>query len=299
MPSGGGTPEPADRLRWLAFVANEVADLIVRTEPREFSSKLLQLLTRLQKVLAMKPPEAKAAIEAARRKLIDMAQALSLTVPPGSPAARLLMSSEQLAAESSGTGPGSLAQTLARNLAPVLSPEDHTDALVERILRAGMVEITKALADDYRLNDVVRMAMESMLRALPLRYVVFSLRDARVEALTGRFGLGRGVERFVQYFEVPIKPPGTDLISVVCLRGADTLIADTTEPRVADRLPVWFTQHIRAPSFLVLPLHVQGKLMGMIYADMAVRGHHLMNEHNLALLRSLRDQAMQAVRRPV
>ena len=58
----------------------------------------------------------------------------------------------------------------------------------------GIQDITNRWSTTFRLNDVLRMILETMYRALGFRRVVFCLRDARTGALTGRFGLGDGAE---------------------------------------------------------------------------------------------------------
>ena len=53
----------------------------------------------------------------------------------------------------------------------------------------------------------------------------------------------------------------------MALKGADTLIADASLPNIAERLPVWHRQHLRAGSFLLLPMALKGAPFALIYAD--------------------------------
>ena len=53
---------------------------------------------------------------------------------------------------------------------------------------------TPMVAENFRLNEVLRMILETMYRALHFRRVVFCLRDVKTGQLTGRFGLGEGAE---------------------------------------------------------------------------------------------------------
>ena len=75
------------------------------------------------------------------------------------------------------------------------------DKLDGKKLHIGIVQarfnedITNALAaDQVKLNEVLRMILETMFRALGFRRIVFCLRDPKTETLTGRFGLGEGAE---------------------------------------------------------------------------------------------------------
>ncbi|MCX7276807.1 MAG: serine/threonine protein kinase, partial [Burkholderiales bacterium] len=82
--------------------------------------------------------------------------------------------------------------------------------------------------------------------------------------------------------------------TAVCLKGADTLINDATEPRIAERLPAWYRQQFHAPTFLLLPLAIKGRPLGLVYADTAQPGGLVVDEKELALLRTLRNQAVMA-----
>ena len=125
--------------------------------------------------------------------------------------------------------------------------------------------------------------------------MVFCLREARTDQLTGRFGLGEGSEAVVRAMKVPLNVPG-DLFTVVCLRGADTLINDATEPRISARLPRWYVEGVNAPSFLLLPLQMKGQPFALIYADQAAPGGIVVDDKALGLLRTLRNQAVMAFR---
>lgn len=125
--------------------------------------------------------------------------------------------------------------------------------------------------------------------------MVFCLRDPRTDVLTGRFGLGEGSEAAVRALRVPLKVPG-DLFAAVCLRGADTLIGDATEPRMQARLPAWYREGIDAPAFLLLPLQIKGQTFALIYADQSAPGGIVVDDKALGLLRTLRNQAVMAFR---
>ena len=161
------------------------------------------------------------------------------------------------------------------------------------VLTAGIEDITTTLIDNFRLDDVLRMILETMYRALAFRHVVFCLRDVRSGVLTGRFGFGEGVETITAEFKVPLRG-SADLFSAVCLKGADVFIADTRAASIASRLPPWYVQRVNAPSFLLLPVVLGGAPLGLIYADRDKSGGSELGERELSLLRTLRNQAVMA-----
>jgi len=77
---------------------------------------------------------------------------------------------------------------------------------------------------------------------------------------------------------------------------ADILITDIDDPKIATRIPVWYRQVISARTFVLFPIIVKGKPIGLIYADRPCPGDITIPEKELSLLKSLRNQAVLAIR---
>jgi hypothetical protein len=230
---------------------------------------------------------------------------MGLAVGASSPARRLLAAPRKEPAPDDTLSPHQLQATMPAPLDA--SPQDEKTLVLspppERVadmLAAGVQDITNHMAaESFRLNEVLRMILETMYRALGFQRVVFCLRDARTHSLTGRFGLGDAAERVSAAFRVPLQmTPGVppDLFAAVCLKGADTLIADATSGAIASRLPAWFREQVAAPAFLLLPLTMRNAPFALIYADKPQPGALALGEKELALLRTLRNQAVMAFR---
>ncbi|WP_052382576.1 serine/threonine protein kinase [Comamonas granuli] len=295
-----GTPplrpphQGVEHLRWVARAANEVAAGLLLPDARAVAARLELLATQYARTLALTPQAIAEATLRARRQLAAMAQALDLQVAPGSAAARLL----QLPAPAQPQDMLVACElsTDAAPPAPGQEPGMPRLAQTAEILASGIQDITNAMVDDgFKLNDVLRMILETMLRALGARRIVFCLRDARTDVVTGRFGLGEDSEAAVRALAVPLKASG-DLFSAVCLKGADTLIRDATGPQMQERLPAWYRQRLDAPTFLLLPLQIKGRPFALIYADHAQADAIVVDDKALGLLRTLRNQAVMAFR---
>ena len=166
----------------------------------------------------------------ARRQLVAMADALDLRVAPDAPARLLSCPRPRRWVMVHRTTPW-----LRTNCAPrppaaaPAAPGVHAARLPWRRLAetsAGIRDITNAMVDEgFKLNDVLRMILETMFRALGAQRMVFCLRDAETDMLTGRFGLGEEQRCGRACHGGAAQDPG-DLFAAVCLRGADTLIED-------------------------------------------------------------------------
>ncbi|GAB4558871.1 MAG: protein kinase [Rhizobacter sp.] len=294
--------DKSDRVQWAAVAANEVTDALMRAEPGRVSAAIAASAERYSKALGLSVRDMQAAAVLAQQRLIELAQAMNLQVQPGSPMRRLLEqpgNGTAAAIEHDSLTAHALHATMPvtpEHVLPSAQPAfDHQAAA--NMLAAGIQDITNTMVEDFKLNEVLRMILETMLRALGFRRIIFCLRDPKTEMLTGRFGLGEGVEQVAPKFKVPLKPaPGVaiDLFGAVCAKGADTLIADATVPQIAARLPLWYRQGVNAPAFLLLPLLMKGAPFALIYADKAQPGAIELGEKELSLLRTLRNQAVMA-----
>ena len=283
----------AERLRWIALAANEVARVLLQTDPAQAEAAVAEVAQRYARALGVSVKDVQASAVRAREHLAELAGAMGLQVAPGSPARRLIdpppghdatvVTADTLAAH---------ALDLTLPLEAPVAPR-HDEAA--NIMAAGIQDITNAMVESFKLNEVLRMILETMLRALRFRRVVFCLRDARSNVISGRFGLGDGVDKVAPHFRIAAGG-GTDLFALVCAKGADTLITDASAPHIAARLPPWFAAHVAAPAFLLLPLAIKGAPFGLIYADMAQPGQIALDEKELSLLRTLRNQAVMAFR---
>jgi eukaryotic-like serine/threonine-protein kinase len=227
---------------------------------------------------------------------------MDVKVQPNSPAARLLKPpTETTDGVPKTESPADSLDSLALHATVLESPKtlplkSTKERQVAEILAAGIQDITNAMVEDFKLTDVLRMILETMFRAMDFQRVVFCMRDPKTDTLTGRFGLGKGVETIAKTFAISLNSSNPDLLSAVCLKGADTMISDAGEARVAGRLPAWYLKSVNAPTFLLLPLTIKAKPFGLIYADKAEKGGMVLDDKELALLRTLRNQAVMAFR---
>jgi serine/threonine protein kinase len=309
---GGNPPsspprEAVDRMRWIALASNEMADVLLHSDPKQASAKVTQAGQRYARSIGVDSKGLEGAAARARERLVELARAIDFKVAPGSGAARLLTApadTHKTVVLYAPPTPGHETDTVAsfelhatQPGSPELLATLGTDARrVSEMLAAGIQDITNAMVEDFKLSDILRMILETMFRAMGFRQIIFCMRDAKLDALTGRFGLGSGVEGVAKVFRIPLRTQEVDLFSAVCNKGADTMISDASEPRIASRLPAWYRKSVNAPTFLLLPLTLKGAPFGLIYADMAEPGELKLDEKELALLRTLRNQAVMAFR---
>lgn len=307
-PAGGppsSTPtETAERIRWIAQASNEMADVYLHTEPKDVEIRIEEVTRKYAKAMGSSTKGVQDATVRARQKLIDLADAMEIRVKPGSLAARLLSLPDKAAVDtvdqtqsgkdsSAGLGAFELQATQT-----IVMPGDAQAVVktsaVAQTLTAGIQDITNAMVEDFKLTDVLRMILETMFRSLELDRIIFCMRDSKTDTMVGRFGLGQGVEKWVPGFKTHLKAATPDLFGLVCIKGVDSLVSDTSDTTIARRLPEWYSKGLNAPTFLLLPLQIKGSPFGLIYADKVGTGTLGLDEKELALLRTLRNQSVMA-----
>ena len=285
---------PAERLRWLSQAANRITDTMLAANADSAAERLAQVAQQHARVLGVSAAQIEAATLVAQQRMAELVQAMSLQVSASSPMHRLLAPPVP-AVPDDPVSIGLQGHALQATVVMTQTQVEARSALdtAAQLLAAGVQDITNTMVEDFKLNEVLRMVLETIYRALALRRVVFCMRDTKTGVLTGRFGLGDEAQAVAACFKVALTGD-LNLFSAVCMKNVDTLISDATLPAIAARLPAWYRQGVNAPAFLLLPLQMKGAPFGLIYADKAQPGGIELGERELSLVRTLRNQAVMA-----
>lgn len=286
---------PAERMRWRIRLAGEMVASLLGQEPEAAQAHMAELAQRYARALDLHADDIIEAVKSARVHLAELAASLRISVGTAGRDKRLLGDTTPAkgAAAGAATAPAGSAQAPA---APAGVAGPRPDAGPPReLLAAGIAEITSSLAaDSFRLNEVLRLILSTMFKALGFGRVVFCLRDPATGLLTGRFGLGQGADELCKLFRVDVRAAApSDLFAAACLKGVDTLIADGRAASLAPRLPAWY-RGVAARSFLLLPLTMKSAPFALIYADTDEGPALSLDETELGMLRTLRNQAVMA-----
>ncbi|MGL5986549.1 MAG: protein kinase domain-containing protein [Burkholderiales bacterium] len=177
--------------------------------------------------------------------------------------------------------------------AQAASPIDPLDR--KTVLSAGIQDITNTLVDNYNLNDLLRIILETMFRGMGFDRVLLCTRDMRSNSMPARIGFGPGVDKLLKTFAVPLGK-SQDVFQVAIDKQADIFLSDINAPNICDRIPAWYRTLISAQTFILLPLAIDKKVIGMFYADKAEAGSLMIPAQELNLLKTLRNQAVLAIR---
>ena len=165
----------------------------------------------------------------------------------------------------------------------------------ETILSAGIQDVTNTLVEDHRLNDVLQMVLETMHRGMNFNRTMIFVRDAKSNQMVARFGFGKDSDAVLSKFHFPLAF-APDVFHLAMEKGADIVIEDVTAQNIAAKIPVWYRDAVTSQSFLLLPVMIKDKAIGLFYADMEQANGLQVSPKQLSLLRTLRNQAVLAIR---
>ncbi|MGV8991536.1 MAG: HDOD domain-containing protein [Thiobacillus sp.] len=172
----------------------------------------------------------------------------------------------------------------------------RTSADAQSILTSGLQDVSNSLIDDaISINDILRMILEAMYSGMGFAHVLLCIKDGRHNTICGKFGFGDGVQDLAKAFDFRLSGQ-PDVFLVALQNNADILIADINDPKIAARVPAWYRKNVSARTFVLFPIIVKGKPIGLIYADRPQPGDITIPEKELSLLKSLRNQAVLAIR---
>ena len=199
-------------------------------------------------------------------------------------------------AESAPAGGDTLEQVIEQTQR-ITDPADSTLQTIDsaQVLSAGIQDITNSLVDNFSLSDVLRIILETMYRGMGFGRVVLFLRDPKAFTLTARFGYGSELDRIIAKLTLPFGRD-QDVFSVALAKNVDLLISDVDAGNIRSRVPEWFRKSSLGNTFVLLPIVIDNKVLGLFYADKANAGELVVEPREMNLLKTLRNQAVLALR---
>ena len=306
---------PSERLRALAGFSNELCDVILNTPDADRSKVLAKLTTRFHDCLPITEKQLTGLMEKSMREIAQFALAVNVNLKQSAFAQQASkwvgMAQEEAAPAESPEDEDEDAASQTALDASVLhehatlreAPVDEagsnaprTPEQTQSILTSGLQDVSNSLIDDkVSLNDILRMILEAMYTGMGFGHVVLCIKDGRHNTMCGKFGFGDDVQAVTKAFNFSLTAQ-PDVFLVALQNNADILITDIDDPKIASRIPAWFRQNVSARTFVLFPIIVKGKAVGLIYADRPQPNDISIPEKELSLLKSLRNQAVLAIR---
>lgn len=294
-PAGG-----LDQLNITVNLANELSQLAAITGLPDKEHALRQLKQRYEAVSAVSERTLERALDNGLKELAARASLFGISTsksPLLKKIGKWVGHAEPRISTTAESAEKSLEQEIAAdNLVTAEEPAELTQP--EDMLNAGIQDVTNTLVQDFNLNDVLRMVLETIYRSLGFNRTLIFIRDQKQNLMVARFGFGNNVDDLVARCRFPLKFE-PDVFHLAIDKGTDIVIENTQAENIASKIPDWYRNAINAPSLLLLPIMINQKAVGLLYADMAQAHGLQLTQQQLAMLRTLRNQAVLAIKQKI
>lgn len=179
------------------------------------------------------------------------------------------------------------------SISEVIDPGSE-DRDPDTILINGIQDITNTLLEEFELNDILTMILETMYRGFSFNRVLFCIMNTKNMEMRGSFGLGKDVDRIVKNFKFMVNK-NPDVFNFSVIHAKDIGVFDSKDDRFKIRIPEWYRSDINAPAFVLYPLIVNKKVVGLFYADREQSGR-VLNGNQVNYMKTLCNQAVLAIK---
>ncbi len=280
-----------DKLMTLSTFSNEICNAVAQTNAQERNKALKKLSSRFKKCYDLSEKQIIETLEASLKEVSKNSEMFDRRMQRS----RFFKNVRIWSGSTTGEE-----NTGVINNEPV--NYDAGSAELENVVDAksvflkGLQEITSALLSPFAMDDIFRMILETMYRALNFSHVLLCVKEPDNQIVGARFGFGQNIDRLIKLFGIPLNNSG-DIFTKAFVDGDDLIINNASAPDAKHRLPYWHRRLVGAESIAILPIVVEKVNLGLLYADY-IKGDSIkiITEENHMYLKLLRDQAVLAIK---
>ena len=292
-----------DILQGISNYANEICSIIGNTQGDERISALESSRKRFNKCVPVSGKQFRELLDSSRDEIGKYLDVLDINTK-NSHFVRSLTSEPEAHDKTppvDDTTP--IARPKGQEIAPGIEPTSGEPEIShdapdkgepKSILMNGIQEITNTLVEDFKLNDLILMILETMFRGFCFNCVMFCMMEPRRTRVQARFGLGRDVDTLVGNFGFKLEK-SSDLFNIAVSQARDFLIDDSNAPTIKAQVPQWYRKIVNAPSFIIYPIFIDKICLGLFYADKENEGPPI-PEDQLNFMKILRNQLIIAIK---
>lgn len=278
-------------------LANDLCEIANTTDTKEKSAALKQLSQRYANAITVSEHQLSKALEESISELSTRAGILSIDSTKSPFMKRINVWSGVRLEEKKEPGVDSMSgiTQLGTEINFDVPQEGAPPIDPEAILSAGIQDVTNTLVEDHKLNDILQMVLETMHRGMRFNRTLIFVRDTKNNVMAARFGFGPDSDAILPKFRFPLAF-APDVFHLAMEKGADIVIEDVTAQNIVSKIPAWYREAVTSQSFMLLPVNINNKSIGLFYADMEHANAMQVSPRQLSLLRTLRNQAVLALK---
>ncbi len=279
----------ADWIREAACFGADVAELLVLPagDPAAIAEQRRALAGRYGAALDVDAEQLAELLDHVDREAREVAESLDVTLFPGV---------VTVAADPGLLQDLSLPDVAAEPLRALERFPSGKPINASELLLAGVQDATQMLSSTTpRINELMLLVQETLYTALGFRFVTVCLRDPKQGRYVARLAVGEKHAERSRHFQFPLNAEGS-IFDLALSNNADMMIVDALSPKIQAALPAWHKALLPdTRSFIVLPLTIDRKPIGLLYADRAAPSPEGMTREEIALMKTLKGQLLAAM----
>ena len=290
-----------DLLQAISAFSNELCQIVSGEGGEEGEKAMQALLTRFQESIPIQKGKVVDLLDSAKEKMKAYAEILNIKAGKNRFLAQVETYSKTEKAKegkqgSEGQGQKVVETEFYRSLqVSSPSPAESDMENPDTILLNGIQEITNTLLEEFEINDVMTMILETMYRGFRFHHVLLCLLDKRRTQVAARLGFGENIDLLLESFQFEVNPKSADIFNVAIAQDKDLGIENSSDPRIRKGLPEWYLKCLSAPAFVLCPILVNGAPVGLIYADRNTAGKVLVG-NQIKFMKTLCNQTVLAMK---
>ncbi|WP_018868685.1 MULTISPECIES: HDOD domain-containing protein [unclassified Thioalkalivibrio] len=283
------------RLHRIVTLASEMAGRIIHHEPSEQELALAELRRRYKASLDVEAAGMRRAIHEGRDHLD---QFLSVVKLPREGQEHLRQLRHNLGVRESGSGHDTPDEAVLLDVTDDPSaegpdsvpapPTEQAAALME-----SLTDMLDAMVDGFELHPLVQTTLENIYQVLGLRRAMLMLADRERRTLVAHTAFGHEAESLSGRLRLSLTGSG-NVLSLAMTQRKDMVISDSSDPAISRYIPREFRDALDARSFLLLPLGVRERCVGLLYLELPSESTEL-DPLVLRALKSVRNQLALAI----
>ncbi|MBF0538292.1 MAG: HDOD domain-containing protein [Nitrospirae bacterium] len=180
----------------------------------------------------------------------------------------------------------------------LLDGEEETSQILtpDDILTKGILEIANTMLERFSLNDILRMILEVLYRGMEFTHIVIAIKSSKESYMEGRFGFGQGINQLVKDFRFKIEKSSEDVFNISLEKDSIVLINNLYDVEVQSCMPQWLQSTFNPKMFIIVPITLQKTHIAVIYGDWTRVEQKAPNTQRLRYVKTLRNQAVLAIK---
>jgi len=295
-----------EMLRNLSGFSNRLCHIVGGIEEGEGGEAIKSLLKRFEKCFPLSKKQISGLLDSAKEKVEEYSGIFNVNLKQSNIIKQLDNYSKREAEETAAAAAAEAEVEMAQIAQDIvqdsyedveLSEGDHATSEIkdpQTILINGIQDITNTLLEDFELNDVLTMILETIYRGFVFNRVLFCIMNGKTKQMEARFGFGKDIDKLIKNFSFKVnKSP--DVFNFSISNAKDIGIDDAKDIRFKKRIPEWYFRVVSAPAFILYPIVVNKRPVGLIYADRENPGM-VISGNQINYMKTLCSQAILAIK---